>query len=176
MNFFRCYGDFGTGFGAAPNDGATQPKRLPRFTGLQMGRETLRWAAFLRKLKPGGTFLDVWVVRPAQRRTGEAVERHQLSVSGDERTSKVPGRAVESDPAGPARVSLSRRGRAVTDLPRVVPEERSFTFPASPIPPAKATSELGGVGSVREPLTPRPLVVRPLLPRLPQRPGCDSGP
>lgn len=29
----------------------------------QMGRGMLRWVAFLGKLKPGGTFFQIWVVR-----------------------------------------------------------------------------------------------------------------
>lgn len=35
---------------------------FPRFRGVQMGWGMLRWATFLRKLKPGRTFFQIWVV------------------------------------------------------------------------------------------------------------------
>lgn len=57
-----------------------------------VGGGVLRWAAFLRKLKPGGTFFQIWVV--CQRDAG--AQEHQLSAGAQNQTSN----GLESDPAG----------------------------------------------------------------------------
>ncbi|KAK5886714.1 hypothetical protein CesoFtcFv8_017719 [Champsocephalus esox] len=59
-----------------------------------MGRGTLRWATFFRKLKPATTFLQIWVVCQCNVgcRTAPTVGER------DEQTSKGFGSVVESDP------------------------------------------------------------------------------
>lgn len=52
----------------------------------------LRWAAFLRKLKPGGTFFQIWVVCQG----GAGAQEHQLAAGAQNQTSN----GLESDPAG----------------------------------------------------------------------------
>lgn len=71
-----------------------------------MGRGMLRWAAFLRKLKPGGTFFQTWVVgrcNAGQARMQRCTNCRQAAMSRHQRRQACGGKVTR----GPVWLSLS---------------------------------------------------------------------
>ncbi len=141
---------------------------FPRLRGVQMGWGMLRWAAFLRKLKPGGTFFQIWVVWDRRGR------RKAPTVSGQRWADiKGVGRPAEKWPAVQSGSVCHPQyppacwdhSRAVTDPPHIVPEGPALVHSHSQHPglPVKVASwhlldrtgreGKGAVRSVCEPLT-----------------------
>lgn len=99
-----------------------------------MGRGMLRWAAFLRKLKPGGTFFQTWVVgrcNAGQARMQRCTNCRQAAMSRHQRRSSLAQSVTLSSPR-PAEITaaLSRILLALSQRTGA----RTLTFPASQIP------------------------------------------
>lgn len=137
-----------------------------------MGRGTFRWAAFLRKLKPGGTFFQTWVVsrrNAGQARMQKGTNCRQVAMRGHQRHQACGGKVTR----GPVWLSLSPS--VAPGLPRSQPRCHGSS---SPCPrgrahvrshsrhrrfPVKVTlwhlmdrtgrEGIGAAGSVCEPLT-----------------------
>lgn len=145
---------------------------LRRLRGVQMGWGMLRWATFLRKLKPGRTFFQIWVV--CQCNVGQArmsrgtncwrsaMSRHQRRQASSGKWPTFQSGSVCSHSGPPARWD---HRHPVTDLPHIVPEGQRLYTHIPRIPDAQSRSHnlapagqdwergLGEFRSVCEPLT-----------------------
>lgn len=142
VNFFRWYWDFGINLQrlsmkrphTEKHKQATATVGFPRSRGVQMGRGMLRWAAFLRKLKPGRTFFQIWVVRQCnvgQAKMGRSTNCQRAAKTRHQRRQVSCGKWPEGrsglvwpglSPSAPA--ACPDHSRAVTDPPQLVPEDQ----------------------------------------------------
>lgn len=140
-----------------------------------MGWGTLRWAAFLRKLKPGGTFFQIWVVcqcnvGPARIKRSTncrraAMSRHQKVPGVEWKVTRGTSLAQSGSVCHPQQPRPAKVMAALSEICPTLSQRIStltLTFPASQIPsqghivaPAGQDWEgrLGAVGSKREHLT-----------------------